>query len=116
MISKAANVQEYIAEAPADRQAALKKLRALCKKHLTGCEESVDYGMPVYKRGETMTFAFASQKQYISVYGCGSSAVKDLRAKLAGSSKGKGCVRFTKPEQIDFSVVDELLRRIGKSK
>jgi len=116
MISKAANVKEYLAEVPEDRRAAIAKLRTLCKKNLINCEESIDYGMPVYKRDGVMAFAFASQKQYISIYGCGSAAVKDLRAKLAGSRKGKGCVRFTSPEKIDFTVVDELLRRIAKAK
>src|SRR5579864_1029333 len=116
MKSKAASVQEYVAEVPADRRKAIAQLRSLCKKNLVGFEESIDYGMPCYMRDRVMGFAFASQKQYISLYGCGSSAVKDLRAKLAGSSKGKGCVRFTNPEKINFDVVDELLRRIAKSK
>jgi uncharacterized protein YdhG (YjbR/CyaY superfamily) len=116
MISKAASVKDYIAEVPEDRRAAIAKLRNLCNKNLIGFEESLEYGMPCYKRDGVVRFAFASQKQYISIYGCGSPQVKDLRAKLAGSSKGKGCVRFTKPEQIDFAVVEELLRRLGKSK
>ena len=115
MISKAANVNEYIAEVPEERRAAIAKLRALSKKHLVGFEESIDYGMPVYKRNGVMAFAFASQKQYISIYGCGSPAVKDLRAKLSGEKKGKGCVNFTKPEKIDFDVVEELLKRIAKA-
>jgi uncharacterized protein YdhG (YjbR/CyaY superfamily) len=116
MISKAANVKQYIAEVPEERRAAVAKLHGLCKKNLAGFEESIDYGMPCYKRDEVMAFAFASQKGYISIYGCGSPAVKDLRAKLAGSSKGKGCVRFTNPDKIDFDVVDELLQRIAKTK
>jgi len=116
MISKAVSIKDYIAEVPEDRRAAITKLRNLCKKNLAGFEESIDYGMPCYKRDGVMGFAFASQKQYISIYGCGSPAVKDLRAKLAGSNKGKGCVRFKNPEKIDFDVVDELLRRIAKSK
>jgi uncharacterized protein YdhG (YjbR/CyaY superfamily) len=116
MISKAASVKDYIAEVPEDRRAAIAKLRTLCKENLVGFEESLEYGMPCYKRDGVMRFAFASQKQYISIYGCGSPQVKDLRAKLAGSSKGKGCVRFTNPEKIDFAVVDELLQRIAKSK
>jgi uncharacterized protein YdhG (YjbR/CyaY superfamily) len=116
MISKAASVKDYISEVPEDRRAAITKLRALCKKNLVGFEESLEYGMPCYKRDGVMAFAFASQKGYISIYGCGSPAVKDLRAKLAGSSKGKGCVRFTNPAKIDFDVVDQLLRRIAKIK
>jgi uncharacterized protein YdhG (YjbR/CyaY superfamily) len=116
MISKAASIKDYIAETPEDRRAAITKLRNLCKRNLVGFEESLEYGMPCYKRDGVMRFAFASQKQYISIYGCGSPAVKDLRAKLSGEKSGKGCVRFTKPEKIDFDVVDELLRRIAKKK
>jgi len=116
MISKAANVKEYMADVPEGRRAAITELRNLCKKNLVGFEECMDYGMPCYKRDGVVRFAFASQVQYIALYGCGSPAVKDLRTKLAGSSKGKGCVRFTNPEKIDFAVVGELLRRIAKSK
>ena len=116
MKSQAASVQEYVAEVPAERRAAIAKLRNLCKKNLVGFDESIAYGMPCYMLNGVMGFAFASQKQYISLYGCGSAAVKDLRAKLAGSSKGKGCVRFTNPEKIDFDVVEKILQRIAKSK
>lgn len=114
MKSNAANVQEYVAEVPVDRRAAIAKLRNLCKKNLVGFEESIEYGMPCYMRKGVMGFAFASQKQYISLYDCGSPAVKDLRAKLDGSSKGKGCVRFTNPGKIDFDVVEKILQRIAK--
>ena len=116
MKSEAANVKDYVAEVPAARRAAIAKLRNLCKKNLVGYEECIDYGMPCYKRNGVMGFAFASQKQYIAMYGCGVAAVKDLRDKLSGSSKGKGCIRFTNPENIDFDVVDELLRRIATFK
>jgi uncharacterized protein YdhG (YjbR/CyaY superfamily) len=116
MISKAASVREYVAEVPKERREAIAKLHSLCKKNLVGFEESIEYGMPCYKRDGVMAFAFASQKNYISIYGCGSPAMKDLRAKLSGEKKGKGCVNFTKPEKIDFDVVDELLRRIAKAK
>ncbi len=116
MKSKSASVEEYVAEVPEERRAAITKLRSLCKKNLVGFEECMDYGMPCYKRDGVLRFAFASQKRNISIYGCGAPQVKDLRAKLAASSKGKGCVRFTNPEKIDFGVVDELLRRITKTR
>ena len=116
MKSTASNVQEYISEVPADRRATITKLRSLCKKYLAAFEESMDYGMPVYKRNGELVFAFASQKNNISIYGCGATDVKELRAKLATSDKGKGCVRFSNPEKIDFEVVGEILKRIAKRK
>ena len=52
---------------------------------------------------------FASQKNYISLYILKESVVAAHRARLAGLSVGKGCIRYSKPEKIDFSVVEQLL-------
>ncbi len=64
MISKAADVETYIAETPIDRRGAIGKLRNLCRKTLKGYEESIDYGIPCYKKNGS----FTSQKQYIALY------------------------------------------------
>ena len=115
MISKAIDVQTYIAEVPAERQAVMKKLRALSKQIFKGCEESIDYGMPCYMRDGVMQFAFASQKQYIALY-AGKKAIDQFRGKLSGASLGKGCIRFTSPEKIDFAVIEPLLRVTAKAR
>jgi uncharacterized protein YdhG (YjbR/CyaY superfamily) len=66
MQSKAPDVATYIQEAPPERQASLNRLRQLCLDTLSGYEECMAYGMPSYKRGDTIEVAFASQKQHIS--------------------------------------------------
>ena len=117
MISKATDVETYIREAPAERQPALEKLRALCRRILTGYQESMEYGMPVYKREGAMHVAFASQKQYIAFYGMKKEVVDEFRESLGATSMGKGCIRFTKPEQIDFAVIEKLLRKtVGRGR
>jgi len=115
MISKAADVATYINEVPADRKAVMKKLRTLSRKIFKGCEESVDYGMPVYKRNGVMQFAFASQRQYVALY-AGKEAIDKFRDKLTGASLGKGCIRFTNPMKIDFAVIEPLLRATAKAR
>jgi len=110
MQSKAATVPAYIEEATADRRAALKKLRALCRSELKGVIEGMDYGMPCYRSGETVLVAFASQKQYIALYGCGQLLQKNHPEAAAKLDMGKGCIRFKKPEHIDFTLVQQLLR------
>jgi hypothetical protein len=40
----------YLKEVPAERKAALKKPRDLCRATLNGFEESMDYGGPCYSR------------------------------------------------------------------
>src|SRR5215831_4630760 len=92
MTSKAKDVDTYIAAVPAGRRAAIEMLRRLCKQNLIGYEEHRIW--PCYKRNGKMEIAFASQKQYIAFY--------VLKKEVLD---GKGCVRFTKPEKIDFEVI-----------
>src|SRR5215831_9242517 len=106
MISKASDVPTYIEEAPEDRHAVLKKLRSLCHKHLKGYEEAIEYGMPAYKRDGVVEISFASQKQYLALYVLRKDVLAEFRDSLGASSIGKGCVRFTKPDQIDFAVIE----------
>jgi uncharacterized protein YdhG (YjbR/CyaY superfamily) len=115
MISKAVDVNTYIAETPAERRPTLEKLRKMCKQNLRGYEERMEYGMPVYKRNGVGEVAFASQKQHITLYVMKKDVVDEFRSALAASI-GKGCIRFSKPEKIDFEVVRRLLRRTAESK
>jgi uncharacterized protein YdhG (YjbR/CyaY superfamily) len=114
MTSKAATVAEYMKEVPEERRAALEKLRELCRRILDGHEEAMMHGMPAYPRaGTTAGIAFNSQKQYISLY-ADVQLVKEFRPQFPGASIGKCCIRFTKPEKIDFAVVERLLRRTAE--
>ena len=110
MISKAADVADYIAEAPADRRAALETLHNLCRRNLPGYEECMEFGMPGYKRNGALEFSFASQKQYIALY-VKPAVANEFRSTLGAASIGKSCIRFRQPEQIDFAVIVRLLRR-----
>jgi uncharacterized protein YdhG (YjbR/CyaY superfamily) len=110
VISQAADIASYLEEVPAERRAALEKLRTLCRQNLAGYEECMEYGMPGYKRNGSLEISFASQKQYIALY-VKPIVVDEFRGLLGKASIGKSCIRFSKPEQIDFAVITELLRR-----
>ena len=110
MQSKARNVDEYLIEIPESRREALAKLRMLCKEILVGYEESMEYGMPSYKQsGREVEVAFASQKNYISFYILKEDVLNKYRDALSGLNLGKGCIRYRKPQQIDYKIVQELL-------
>jgi hypothetical protein len=111
MTSKAADVGTYLAELPVERRAAMERLRSLCLKNLGGWEECMAYGMPGYKRGGELKLSIASQKNYISIYGLS----KFVDAAPDGSTMGKGCMRFSKPEKIDFAMIEGLLRKASAS-
>ena len=117
MQSKAKDVTTYIEEAPTERQEALHRLRELCRAELTGFEETMDYGGPSYKRNGEVEVGFASQKHFIGLYILRTDVMNAHRDQLMGKgiSVGKGAIRYSKPERIDFGVVESMLRGTVKS-
>jgi uncharacterized protein YdhG (YjbR/CyaY superfamily) len=112
MRSDAATVGEYIAAAPEDRREALRLLQRLCREELTGFEEAMRYGMPGYLRGGEVEVGFASQKQYLALYILREGVIEDHAARFTGLSRGKGCIRFRRPGQIDPDTVRALLAAV----
>ena len=109
MYSTASDVLTYLQHVPQDRVACLTELRQLCLNTLIGYEEGMDYGMPCYKKHGKFEVAFASQKRYIALYIAKQSVIDAYRAELQGLSVGKGCIRYSKPEKVDFRVIAKLL-------
>lgn len=113
--SKALTVDDYIAEAPPERRAALGRIRGIARRELAVHEEKMQWGLPCYFRDGKPEFSFASQKQYIALY----VAKPGVHAKNAEALKaldcGKGCIRFRKPADIDFGLVERLLKDTAES-
>src|SRR5262245_3973483 len=109
MRSDATTVAQYIAEAPDSRRDALNLLRHLCRQELPGFEEAMRHGMPAYLRDDVVEVAFASQKNYLSLYILRQAALEANTQRLGGLSVGKGCIRFRRPDQIDPATVRRLL-------
>ncbi|MBF6214685.1 DUF1801 domain-containing protein [Nocardia puris] len=108
--SQASDVDEYLAELPEERRAALTRLRELCRAELPGFTEVMAYGMPNYARDGVGEVAFAGQKQYLSIYLLRTEVREMFADRLAGYDMGKGCLRFRRADQVDFDLVRDLLR------
>lgn len=115
MQSNAKDVSTYIDEAPAERQEVLRKFQHMCRELLPSLEETMDYMVPSYKRNGEVEVAFASQNHFIALYILRKSVMDVYRDQLKGMSIGKGCIRFTKPEKVDFAIVEKLLRDTEKA-
>jgi uncharacterized protein YdhG (YjbR/CyaY superfamily) len=116
MQSSATSVTAYLNDLPDGCRDALTSLRELCVACLTGYREGMTYGMPSYAKNGVVEVAFACQKNYISLYVLKKKVVDDFRDQLVGANIGKGCIRFSKPEKIDFKIVKKLLIATRKSK
>lgn len=117
MQSTAKTVDEYLDEIPSERKVVLTKLRELCRASLKGFEETMMYGMPVYVRNGEAEVSFASQKNFISLYILKNNVMDSHRdlLKVKGVSMGKGCIRYAKPEKIDFNIVEMMLKATQES-
>ena len=117
MQSQAKDVTAYLEEIPAERRAALVQLRKQCLATLKGFEESMQYGGPCYSRNGEVEVGFASQKHFIGLYILRTDVMKTYQSqlKIKGVSLGKGCIRYSKPEKIDFELVKKLLQATVES-
>ena len=109
MRSAARTAASYIDEQPEEWRPTLRKLRAACRRTLTGYTEGMAHGMPSYSHGGQVEVAFAKQTQHLSLYILKQPVFDAHRADLAGLSLGKGCIRYRQPDQINWRVVESLL-------
>ena len=109
MKSEAQTVDSYVKEVTGDRLNAIKKLRELCQKHLPDHEESMVYNMPSYVRKGQVEVAFASQKQHLVVYFLIHEVMLNNQDRLEDLNHGKGAIRYSNPEKIDYSLISYLL-------
>ncbi|WP_256104159.1 iron chaperone [Streptomyces sp. ODS05-4] len=107
---EASDVDGYLSGFPEERRAVLERLRRLCRAELDGFDEVMAYGMPAYERDGVCEIAFAAQKQYLSFYLMRPDVREAFAQRLAGQDMGKGCLRFRKPESVDFDLLRDLLR------
>ena len=110
MQSKAATVDDYLKELPSDRSEAMSKLRKLFLRELKGYEERMEYGGPCYAKNNVIEAGFASQKHFIGVYFLKQTVFKKYVDEFKNVTYGKGVIRFTKPDKIDFKVIQKMLK------
>jgi len=109
MKSNSKSVDDYLREVPEKRVEALTKLRQLFLKTLPEHEEGMVYKMPSYVKNGQVQAAFASQKQHICVYFLIHEVMLNNRDLLVGLNHGKGCIRYSNPDKIDFELIGTLL-------
>jgi uncharacterized protein YdhG (YjbR/CyaY superfamily) len=137
MQSKAATVNQYLQELPADRQNALNRLRKEIKANLpAGFQEVIAYGMITYvvphslypngyhcdPKSPLPFMNIASQKNFIAIYHMGIYAdaklldwfVKEYAKKVTTKlDMGKSCIRFKKMDTIPYELIGELAGKMS---
>ena len=116
---------DYLAWVPEKRREAMMAMHQLIRRNAPELEPVIVYGMIGYGlepyrtksgcSGEWPKIALASQKAHMSLYLCcegpdGYLAEK-AKERLGKVSVGKSCIRFTRLENVNLDVVEELVRK-----
>lgn len=132
MKSPATTVTEYLALLPEDRRAAIRAVRAVVQKHLPkGYVEMssggwIAWSVPLevypdtYNGHPLMYAALVNQKNHIALHLVGAYMNPVLQAKLAAGFKaagkkldmGKGCIRFTRLDDLALGSIAEVVAAV----
>ena len=127
-------VAQYLAKLPADRRAAIAKVRDVINANLPiGYEETIQYGMiswivpesvlpakDVYNKQPLCLTALASQKNHMAVYLLHVYGDDQLRSWFERAYKqtgkkldmGKSCVRFKSLDALPLDVIGEAMAKV----
>ena len=102
-------VDEYIAAADPDRREALHALRDVVRAAAPQAREEIRHKMPYYVyHGDVV--AFASHKNYLSLYVMRDQRLTDYRHALGKLNCGKSCIRFKRLDELPLDVIREIVR------
>ena len=133
MQSKAATIDEYLANVPEDRREAISAVRDVVLENLPdGYEEVINWGMITYQipletysdtyNGKPFLYAaVASQKNHMAVYLTGIYTSEKLRREFETAYKatgkrfdvGQSCVRFRKLEDLPLALIGKTIASFG---
>ena len=111
------NTEQYLSAQPLDRQSILTNIHAIIIKEDTTVipviEPMMGKEMIIYKYKNSMKYALASVKNYMSLHVLPIYGSSTLYAKyqllLDKASFQKGCINFNTEEEIPFDIVRQLI-------
>ena len=106
---------DYVSQVDEIWRPTVERLRSCCLEHLRGYRELMSYGMPTYEVEGRPEVAFARQVRYLSLYIMKKGVLDARRAELSDLGVGKGCIRFQRPDQVNWSLVESLLQESADS-
>jgi uncharacterized protein YdhG (YjbR/CyaY superfamily) len=107
-------VEPYLAAAPEEQRAVLKRLRALIRKSIPHATECFTNGMVVYTVGEAKawTAGFGTRKSCAMFYVMSSSHLDRFASELGKSRTGKSCIAMAPTKALSLPQLEALAARI----
>jgi uncharacterized protein YdhG (YjbR/CyaY superfamily) len=103
-------VDDYLAAAPKDKQATLKKLRQTIKAAAPKATEAVSYGIVGYKMNRKPVAFFGYWKAHYAMYGLGSRVTDAHAADLKKYLQSKGTIQFPANKPLPYRLVTSMVK------
>jgi uncharacterized protein YdhG (YjbR/CyaY superfamily) len=103
------NIDQYIADFPADVQEILHKLRVTIKKAAPKAEEGISYKMPSFNLNGQYLIYFAGYKKHIGLYPV-PSGDEEFNKEISGYQAGKGTLRFPLDKPIPYKLISKIVK------
>ena len=111
MMIKGKTVGEYMRRVPADKRAALQKLRATIKAAAPRATEGISYGIPAMRLNGKVLVYFAAFANHCSFFPASGRVLDEFQEELAPFRTSKGTVQFTPDKPLPASLVRRIVKR-----
>ena len=110
--AKTKTIDEYLAALSSDKRAALERLRRIIRTAAPRAEESISYGLPVFRLDGKGFIYLGAAANHCAIYG----AVGAFKDELEGYDTSKGTIRFQADDPLPATLVLKLVRaRIARN-
>lgn len=106
----AGDVDAYLASLPADRRAALQKLRKTIRSAAPGAEEGFSYGLPAFRLVGRPLVCFGSARNHCSFFPMSPKVIAANKSALKGYDISKGTIRFLPERPLPDVLVKKIVR------
>lgn len=107
-MTKAKDIDEYIAAYPEEVQERLEQLRAIIKKATPKAIEVISYGMPAFKLNGMLVW-FGAHTKHIGFYPR-ASGIEVFKKELAAYKNAKGSVQFPLDKPLPVALITKIVK------
>jgi len=110
MPRKPSPVDAYLATVPADRRAALERLRRAIHAAAPGAEECLSYNMPAFRVDGEVVAGFLATAKGCSYFPFSGHVLATLAEEVAGYGGTRGSLHFSPAKGLPAALVRKLVR------
>jgi uncharacterized protein YdhG (YjbR/CyaY superfamily) len=108
--TSAKDVDDFLAKVPADKRAALLKLRKTIKAAAPKAVELINYGVPMFRLDGKNLVSYGAAANHCSFYVQSPAVMRAFAADLKEYTVGKGSIQFVADKPIPATLVTKLVK------